>query len=173
MVALVLTVWASPALAQDRIPEGRFVLVAGARANTGSLGEAFDRGWVYGFEAGYQPGWLGAAWSLLWGRFDSEDPTRADPELRMLEMHFGLRLRWPLTERTPRFLVGIAGATLQRSNIPIPPDPGRIYAGPFAGLGVEQLILGKYMLAVEGRYGMFVGGPAGLTLLVSLAFGSG
>ena len=81
-------------------------------------------------------------------------------------------MRWPLGEGTPRFLIGNAGVTMMRASIPIPPDSSREYVGPFAGLGYEQLILGRYMVAAEARYGMIIGGPTGLTLNLSLAFGS-
>lgn len=174
LLAAVVLLGAVDAAWAQEVPKGRFALVAGGRENMGELGEDFQRGWVYGVEAGYQPGRLGVAWSLSWGRFDSEEPTLVENELRVLEMQFGLRLRWPLGSRDPRFLVTTGGLTLARSNIPIPPSdpPERSYYGPYAGLGLEQLLAGKYLFALEARYGMLFNGPAGLTLVMSLAFGT-
>lgn len=176
MAALIVaaTLLTAPAsgLAQSDVPEGRFAVVLGGRENVGSLGAAFGRGWLAGVEAGYQPGRLGVAWSITWGQYNSDDAMRVDTELRLTEMQFGLRVRWPIGQTTPRFLVGAGGVSLMRANIPIPPDAEREYLGPYAGVGMEQLLLGRYMLGLEARYGMFVGGPGGLTVNLSLAFGS-
>ena len=171
------------AQAESDIPEVRFATVVGVRENVGEFGTQFGRGGMWGFEAGYQPGRLGVAWSIGWsvprwtavlvgGSFDSVDAESVDEEVGLTEMSLGLRLRWPLGDEAPRFLIASAGATALRATIPIPPDSTREYIGPYLGAGVEQLLLGRYMLALEARYGMFLGGPAGLTINLSIAFGS-
>ncbi len=176
-LACALALWgaARDAHAQEDtdVPQARWALVLGGRENVGALGNQFGRGWLIGVEAGWQPGRLGLAWSLHRGAFDTSDPTAAESELRLIEMQFGLRLRWPIGRTSPRFFLANAGVTAMRSNVPIPPESSRDYVGPFAGIGFEQLLVGRYMISVETRYGLFVGGPAGLTLNISLAFGSG
>jgi hypothetical protein len=184
-VVVVLALLAEVAAAQPEsdIPEVRFATVIGVRENVGEFGERFGRGGMWGFEAGYQPGRLGVAWSIGWsvpnwtavlvgGSFDSVDAESVDEEVGLTEMSLGLRLRWPLGDEAPRFLIASAGASALRASIPIPPDSTREYIGPYLGAGVEQLLVGRYMLALEARYGMFVGGPAGLTVNMSVAFGS-
>jgi hypothetical protein len=168
-------------LAQSNgVPEGRYAVVLAGRENAGALAERFERGWLWGFEAGWQPSWLGLAWSWSQGFFTSSDAGVVETELRLTEMNFNLRGRIPVSRLAARFLIASFGLGLLRANIPIPPDAGREYAGLFVGLGMEQLLGGRYMLAVEGRYGLFdvpgadtgLGGPAGLTVSLSLAFGS-
>lgn len=179
---------ASYAQTDTDVPEVRFAMVLSGRGTFGEFGDQFGHGMLWGFEAGWQPGRLGVAWSIGWsvpqwtayglggfafgGSFEDGDPMAVDPTAGLTEMSLGPRLRWPLSEETPRFLLGTAGVTMLRATIPIPPDSSREYIGPYAGIGYEQLLLGRYMVAVEARYGMIVGGPAGLTVNVSLAFGS-
>jgi len=187
----LLTVLVAPGIApavavaqtESDVPQVRYALVLSGRGNLGEFGDQFDRGFLWGFEAGWQPGRLGIAWSIGWsvpqwtgialgGSFETGDPMAVDATVGLTEMSLGPRLRWPLSEDSPQFLVGTAGVTMMRATIPIPPDSSREYIGPYAGIGYEQLLLGRYMVAAEARYGMIVGGPAGLTLNVSLAFGS-
>ena len=187
LVVAALAAAAAPSAAyaqtESDVPQVRLAVVLSGRGNLGELGDEFDRGWLWGFEAGWQPGRFGLAWSIGWsvpqwtgyalgGSFENGDPMAVEATVGLTEMSFGPRLRWPLSEETPRFLLGNAGVTMLRASIPIPPDSSREYIGPFAGIGYEQLFLGRYMIALEARYGMIVGGPAGLTFNLSLAFGS-
>jgi len=175
---------ARPAAAQESdVPEVRFATMFGGRANIGDFGNQFGHGFMWGFEAGWQPNRLGIAWSIGWsvprwtaallgGSFESVDPASVDEEVGLTEMSLGLRLRWPLGEDTPRFLLVGGGGTVMRASIPIPPDSSREYLGPYASAGYEQLLVGRYMVSIEARYGMFLGGPKGLTFTLGLAFGS-
>jgi hypothetical protein len=186
-IALVALLIAAPAVAAAQsdsdVPVARFALTLGGRGHLGEFGDRFPRGWLWGMEAGWQPTRLGIAWSIAWsvprwtapavgGSFEDDDPDVVDEHVKVTEMNLGPRLRWPLSEQTPRFLLGSAGVTLLRTTIPVPPDSTRDYVGPYAGLGFEQLLAGRYMVAIEARYGMIVGGPAGVTVAVSLGFGS-
>jgi len=181
-VAIVSAVSRARAQPESDVPVVRFVTVIGVRQNLGALGDQFGRGGMWGFEAGYQPGWIGAAWSVSWsvpswavllgGAFESVDPTSVHEDVGFTEMNLGLRVRWPIGDRQPRFLIVDAGATAMRASIPIPPSSSREYLGPFVGLGVEQLLLGRYMVGVEARYGLLMSGPSGVTVNVSLGFGS-
>lgn len=184
--AVVLLASAAPAArAQDAtdIPKVRFALVFAGRGNAGQLNDRFGHGWMWGFEAGWQPSYLGIAWSVAWsvprwtaiglgGSFETTDPMAVDEPLGLTELNLGLRVRWPIARETPRFLLITGGGTMLRSTIPIPPDSSRDYVGPYAGIGVQQLLAGRYMVGFEGRYGMLVNGPQGVTFSLSVAFGS-
>ncbi len=183
LLGMLLAPGVAQAQTESDVPEVRYALVLSGRGNFGEFGDQFERGWLWGFEAGWQPGRLGVAWSIGWsvpqwtavalgGSFENGDPMAVDATVGLMEMSIGPRLRWPLGEENPRFLLGNAGVTMMRATIPIPPDSSREYIGPFAGIGYEQLLFGRYMVGIEARYGMIAGGPAGLTFNMSLAFGS-
>jgi len=171
LVAVALAV-ALPARAQDEPPTGRFVFTLGARENIGFLGDTFSRGWLFGIEAGYQPGWFGLHWALLFGLFDTDNERAVDRSLNLVNMYFGARTRFALGNTTPRFLVLTGGLELERSNIPIDDRSDRTFLGPYVGLGLEQILVGRFGVSLETRYGLLVGGPQSLTLLLSFSFGS-
>ena len=162
---------AGDAAAQDGPPEGRIGIATGVRRNVGELGETFPWGYQLGFEAAYQPGRLGIAWSVMFSWFSTDDAGAADDALRPREMHLGLRLRWPLSDQDVRAIPITLGGTLLRTDIPTPPDAERLYVGPYVGLGYEEL-LGGFVLAVEARYGMLLAGPAGLSFVLTISRGS-
>lgn len=182
-IALVLVAWmlvawmlAAPARADD-LPPGQFGVVSGVRQGVGELGEVFGLGAMIGVHAGYHRSstdrhWsLGVSWAVLWGFFTADDPGISDESLRLLELDFNLRARRLMGGGVPRFLVVSVGATLLRTNVPIPPSTDRTYFGPSLGLGVEQFLMGKYLLGFEWRYGLLGGGPGSLTGLVTFSFG--
>ncbi len=162
---------------EGELPSGKFGLLAALRQNIGELGESYGFGWLWGFEAGYQPtrqGQLfsfGLDWSVLFGRAYASRSTIADDPLLIVEMSFGTRVRTALGEEAPRFLVGSAGATVLRTSVPVPPDQERLYVGGYAGLGLEQYV-GNWLLGLDARFGLFGSGPSGLTLLFSVSSGS-
>ncbi|RMH42483.1 MAG: hypothetical protein D6689_08085 [Deltaproteobacteria bacterium] len=184
-IALVCAV-AAPraATAQESdVPQVRFALALAGRGNLGEFGSRFDRGWLWGVEAGWQPGRLGVAWAIQWsvpqwaavplgGSFSTGDPAIVDEIVSIMEMSLGPRIRWPLSDRVPHFALLAGGATLMRTSIPIPPDARRSYLGPYAALGYEQLLAGRYMVGVEVRYEMIGVGPSSIGARLSLAFGS-
>jgi hypothetical protein len=176
--AALLALGAGNARADD-LPVGQFGAIGGVRQGVGQLGEVFGLGAVVGVRAGYHRSsterkWtLGVGWSVMWGFFAADDPGISDESLRLLEMNLGLRVRRLLGEGgVPRFLVGTVGGTILRTNVPVPPDMDRTYAGPSLGIGVEQYLLGKYLLSVEWQYGVLVGGPGSLTGIVSFSLGT-
>ncbi len=174
-VAAALAV-AVPAHA-DELPAGRFGAIAGLRAGSGGFGDRFDPGLLWGIEAGYnrtdtERNWsFGVAWSVLWGWFGPARPEVADGSLWLIEMNLGGRVRRLLGGEELAYLVGSVGFTLLRTNTPIPPDMEQSYAGPYAGIGVEGYLAGKYLLSVEVRYGLFTIGPVGGPGTISFLFG--
>jgi hypothetical protein len=198
--ALLVVAAASPALAQEgrqpaaattlpeeppppppgdtSLPSGKFGVIGALRQNIGELGGEYGFGWLFGIDAGYQPTRpgqafsFGLAWSAMWGRFGAEQAGNVDDPLKVLEMSFGARVRRALGEEVPRFLVGGAGVTVLRTNVPVPPDSDRLYFGGYGGVGVEQYVLGRLLLGVEARYGLFGSGPSGLTFMLSVSSGS-
>ncbi len=170
---------AAPAAARaDDLPSGQLGTVGGVRQGTGQLGEVFGLGGMLGMRAGWQRSsterhWsFGVGWEVLWGFFAANDPGISNESLRLLEMNLGLRVRRLLGQGTPRFLLLQSGVTVLRSNVPIPPDSERNYVGPYVGLGIEQYLLGRFLLTVEWRYGVLVGGPGSLTGLISFSVGN-
>ncbi|HKE16425.1 MAG TPA: hypothetical protein VKB80_16245 [Kofleriaceae bacterium] len=168
-----------PTLAEEgELPSGKWGMVAALRQNIGELADSYDFGWLWGFQAGYQPTRQGQAfsfgldWQVLFGRSYAAHTGIPDDPLLIVEMNFGTRVRTALGEEAPRFLVGSAGLTLLRTSVPVPPDNDRLYVGGYAGFGVEQYVLGNMLVGLDARFGMFGSGPAGLTLLFSIAFGA-
>ena len=181
-IAIVIAVLSvsvtSTVRAQDDLPVGRFGFVGGFRQNTGQLGDDFGLGYLIGVEAGYQPSSLaknfslGVSWEVLWGQFDADNPELVETELSVLEMNFGLRLRRAIGEAEPQFFVAAAGVTLFRTSIPVPPDSDRLYVGPYAGVGLDRYLAGRYLLSFEARYGLIAYGPSSLSLVLAFSFGS-
>jgi hypothetical protein len=168
-----------PTLAEEGdLPAGKWGLIGALRQNIGELGDSYGFGWLWGFAAGYQPTRPGDAfsfgldWSVLFGRSYASQPTIPDDPLLAVEMSFGTRVRTALGEEAPRFLVGSAGLTLLRTNVPVPPDGDRLYVGGYGGFGVEQYVLGDMLVGLDARFGLFGDGPVGLTLMLSIAFGA-
>jgi hypothetical protein len=168
-----------PTLAEEgELPSGKWGMVAALRQNIGELADTYDFGWLWGFQAGYQPTRpgqtfsFGLDWQVLFGRSYAAHAGIPDDPLLIVEMNFGTRVRTALGEEAPRFLVGSAGLTLLRTSVPVPPDNDRLYVGGYAGFGVEQYVLGNMLVGLDARFGMFGSGPAGLTLLFSIAFGA-
>jgi hypothetical protein len=167
-----------PAAEEGELPSGKWGLVGALRQNIGELADSYGYGWLWGFQAGYQPTRPGQAlsvgldWAVLFGRSYASQPTIPDDPLFIVEMNFGTRVRTALGEEAPRFLVGSAGLTLLRTSVPVPPDDDRLYIGGYAGFGVEQYVMGDMLVGLDARFGMFGDGPAGLTLLFGIAFGA-
>ena len=168
-----------PTLADDgELPSGKWGFIAALRQNIGELGESYGFGWLWGFEAGYQPTRQGQAfsfgldWSVLFGRSYASQATIPDDPLLVVEMSFGTRVRTALGEEAPRFLVGSAGMTILRTSVPVPPDRDRLYLGGYAGFGVEQYVLSNMLVGLDARFGLLGDGPTGLTLLFSIGFGA-
>lgn len=161
----------------DALPAGKFGLLGALRQNIGELGEQYGWGWLWGFEAGYQPTRRGQAlsfgldWSALFGRSYASQSTLTEDPLLAVEMSLGARLRMALGEEAPRFLVGTAGVTILRTSVPIPPDHERLYLGGYAGFGVEQYV-GSLLFGLEARFGLLGDGPTGLSLVAGISFGS-
>ena len=161
----------------DDLPAGKFGILGALRQNIGELGEQYGWGWLWGFEAGYQPTRRGQAlsfgfdWSALFGRSYASQSTLTEDPLLAVEMSLGARLRMALGEEAPRFLVGTAGATILRTSVPVPPDHERLYLGGYVGFGVEQYV-GNLLFGLEARFGLLGDGPTGLSLVAGISFGS-
>jgi hypothetical protein len=164
-------------IGSDDLPAGKFGILGALRQNIGELGDQYGWGWLWGFEAGYQPTRRGQAlsfgfdWSALFGRSYASQSTLTEDPLLAVEMSLGARLRMALGEEAPRFLVGSAGATILRTSVPIPPDHERLYLGGYVGFGVEQYV-GSLLFGLEARFGLLGDGPTGLSLVAGIAFGS-
>jgi hypothetical protein len=168
----------APAGPEDELPAAKFGVFTGMRQNVGELGDSYGLGWIWGIDAHYQPTELdrafsfGLAWSVAFTRVGADDPTIADDPLRLLELSLGVRMRRALGQLAPRFVVAGVGATMLRANVPIAPHDERSYVGGYGALGIEQYVLGRYLLGLEARYGLFGDGPAGLTVVFGVGFGS-
>ena len=179
LAALVLGALPGIARAQneERLPAGKFGVSVGVRQGLGQLNDDYGAGVVGAMEAAYHPSALpsqlslGLAWSVAWGWFGFDDQASVTGSLRLLELNFGIRLRRPISEVVPRFLVAGSGATFLRSNVPIPPDLERIYIGPYVTLGLEQFLSNSTILSFEARYGLIATGPGGISLVLGIAFG--
>ncbi len=164
-------------IGSDDLPAGKFGILGALRQNIGELGEQYGWGWLWGFEAGYQPTRRGQAlsfgfdWSALFGRSYASQSTLTEDPLLAVEMSLGARLRMALGEEAPRFLVGTAGATILRTSVPVPPDHERLYLGGYVGFGVEQYV-GNLLFGLEARFGLLGDGPTGLSLVAGISFGS-
>jgi hypothetical protein len=162
---------------QGGLPSGKLGVLVGARQNVGGLADDYRLGLSWGVAAGYQlvsetRSWsVGGAWSVLWTRFGTTDERVVTGPLSVLEMNFGLHTRFLLSEGAARFATLSSGATLYRANTPIPPEGGRTYAGPYAGVGTEVYVSEDYLLSLEARYGLVGRGPTSLLFLVGFSFG--
>lgn len=179
--AMILALAAGPAAAQDDedgLPTGRFGAVTAFRQNVGELGSSYGLGFLFGLEAGYQPGAdrelsIGINWSVLFrGWYFADDASLVEQSINAAEMSLGLRLQRSLSRRVPRYLVLSGGATLLRTSIPVPPDDERLYLGPYAGIGIEQYVLRSGFVGVEARYGLIAGGPGSMSILLRFVGGS-
>ena len=162
---------------QSGLPSGKLGVVVGGRQNVGSVADDYRLGLSWGVAAGYQLAsetrtWsVGGDWSVLWTRFGTADDGVVAGPLSVLEMNFGLKARFLLSEDAAHFATVSSGATLFRANTPIPPDGERTYAGPYAGVGTEVYVSQDYLLSLEARYGLFGSAPRSLLLLAGLSFG--
>ena len=127
---------------------------------------------MLGFEAGLNPPRIpiGVSWSLLFCTVYAGDESLVAETITTVEMNLGLRGRVRVAD-TLRAAAITGGGTLMRSSVPLPPDDDRMHIGPYAG-GALEFVVGKYLISVEGRYGLLVGGPPSATLLVSASVGS-
>ncbi len=175
-LSLTLIILASlpVARAQTESPPARLGIVGGFRQNVGEMGDLYRLGWLLGVNAGYQGSWIpiGILWSVMFGQFYSNDPGNVDPDLSIVEMSFGLNGRKLISQASFRYLFAGAGVTLLRSESSLPPGDERTFIGPYVGGGIEQYLLGKYLVSVEARYGLLFGGPAGVSLNVAVNFGT-
>ena len=161
----------------DNLPAGRFGMSVGVRQGGGLLNQ-YGIALVAAAEAGYllsdpeQDVTAGLAWSVVWGWFGPDDQASLTGALHTLEFNFGARLRrrWEAMP-LPAFLYIGSGITLLRSNVPLPPEQKRVYVGPYAAAGLEGYWTRTMNLSLEVRYGLVVGGPGSLSLVLGIGFG--
>jgi hypothetical protein len=176
LAALAIGLTAPATAAAEELPSGKFGVVAGLRQGIGRLSDNFGVGYLWGVQAGWQPTrtaspWsLGAEWSWLRGNLGADDPATIDGGLSIIEMSLGLRVRRLFGQGAPQFLVLGAGGSILRTNIPIPPDTERTYAGAYLSAGFELYVGGTYLVTLEARYGL-IAGPGSLSALASFSFG--
>lgn len=177
VAALAMALAAPGSAVAEELPAGKFGVVAGLRQGLGALSDNFGVGLLYGVQAGWQPTraaspWsFGIEWSWLRGNLGADDPATIDGGLAIIEMSTGLRVRRLFgSQGAPQFLVVGVGGSLLRTNIPIPPDTERTYAGAYASAGFELYVGGTYLVTLEARYGL-IAGPGSLSALASFSFG--
>ncbi|HET6610753.1 MAG TPA: hypothetical protein VFG83_02140 [Kofleriaceae bacterium] len=170
--------FAGGARADEGVPSGKIGAFFAGRQNVGELADRYSLGVMWGVYAGYQPStiarpWsLGVDWSVAWGRFFVSDPRLVGGSLQVLEVSLGTRLRWLLEEGSARFWTLSGGASLVRTSAAIPPDDDRLLVAPYVGLGVETVLGGRGVLAIDARYAGIGSGPASLSILIGFALGS-
>jgi len=170
LAVLLLLAGARPAAARG--PRAHMAVVGGGRSNTGALGDSYRLGYVYGAEAGYQPGVLGVAWSLLFGAFDSTSTSNPDSRIDLVEMELALRARVGLgAGEINSYTLVWAGLEIVRASTPIPPDADRQYLGPSVGTGLQFVIADEFLITLGARYSLIFGGPTGVTVMMSLGVG--
>ena len=106
------------------------------------------------------------------GVFSETWQPDVDLDLSTLEMSFGLHGRIEIPRLELQYVTLGAGVTLLRSESVLPPDNERGFVGPYAGAGWEGYFLGKFLVGLEGRYGLMAYGPKAITLNISLSFGT-
>ena len=172
-MALALCASSAPVSAQSDLPVGRFSLLLGARNNLGATGDAYRLGWVIGLGAGWHPPYLpvGLTWSITRTAMYRSDESVVNESIIVHDMSFGLEGRFRVSE-VERYIFASGGLGLLRAGEPLPPDNDRTFIGPYAGIGYQELFSDTYLISVEARYGLLVGGPSAITLLIGLNFGS-
>ena len=164
--------------AGEDLPSGKIGMSMGMRQGSGQLGEDFGLGLIIGVEAHYHPtsidrDWsMGAAWSVVRGWFGPDDTASITGSLDVLEFNFGLRVRRMLGPGLPRYFVVSSGVSMLRTNVPIASDNERVHFGPYAAIGVEQYLKGRYLFAVEARYGIIATGPGSFSFALGFYFGA-
>ena len=169
LVFIALAGPARPARAET-IPSGKLSMVVGVRNGLGELSDAYGLGQIFGIEAAWQPmretQRVGFAldWGVTWVNFNplfgygDPDPASITGRLDLLELSAGARLRIAPTGTFGRYLTVGGGASVLRSNVPLPPQDDRSYIAPFASAGVDihsHLLWGRVMYSVEVRYSGF------------------
>ncbi|WP_428264230.1 hypothetical protein [Haliangium sp.] len=163
--------------ADDELPAGRIGAGIGLRAGLGRLGSDFGLGLVGSIEAGYHPTSrgqrvsLGVSWAVRRGWFGYDDEASVAGSLHLTEFDFGGRMRIAITPSGRRFLTLGAGASLLRTNVPVPPDDERTYWGGYGTVGVEFFVLG-YLMNSEIRYGPIGAGPASISFMAGVSLGT-
>lgn len=178
VAAASIAIAPAPAAADDELPAGKIGVSMGVRQGAGQLGEDFGLGAVFGVEAHYHPtsidrNWsLGAVWSVVRSWYGSDDTASITGSLDALEFNFGLRVRRMMGPGLPRYFVVSSGVSMLRTNVPIVPDNERVYFGPYAAIGVEQYLAGRYLFAFEARYGIIATGPGSFSISLGFYFGA-
>jgi hypothetical protein len=179
--ALGAAVVAAPAAARAQDPpDGRMALVLGVQTGTGAVASDYGIGHLIGVEAAYQPMAEGQRlgfdvhWTVLFGGFEwplglGSDAASLTGGVETVHLQLGGRVRVPLRQRATIGYLGL-GASLLRSNEPLPPDPARGYLGGYVGLGV-QLEAAGLTLSTEVRRDMILDGPALLSFVIGVGFG--
>lgn len=159
----------------ETLPAGRIGVNFGVRQGLGRLGSDYGVGMVGGIEAGYHPMRLdqrlslGAFWAVRRSWFGDDEASIAG-SLDLIELDFGARVRVAQERGVQRFLVLGAGASVLRTNVPLPPDDRRNYVGPYASLGFEFFV-GDVLLGVDARYGLIALGPDSVSWTLSASLG--
>lgn len=103
--------------------------------------------------------------SILW-TYIAVDGRSASDEAALIELTFGGRLRLAPGTAPGRFVAIGGGATLTRSNTPLPPDAQRQAAGGYLEMGYEHTLARVLVLSGQARVGTLGSGP---TLLTGIA----
>lgn len=165
------------AAAEDGYPKGRFGVGVGVRQGTGELAQDYGLGYVFSIDAGYQPTnvtsplLFGVHWTASWSYFGTGDRSSIAGNLSTFELSGGVRIRRLVNEKSLAFVFAGGGATLLRTNVPVPPENKRDYIGAYAAGGFELFALGRNVVSLEGRYGLIGAGPGAISLTIGIAMG--
>jgi hypothetical protein len=164
--------------AADPHPAGSLGATIGGNAGLDSAGAAMGRGVQYGVAASWQPmgqtrrvGWS-TRWSTVFGYQVGAEAAKLSSRLRTVQMELGTGVRLRPIRNDDRFVTVRAGVAVLRANETLPPDTRRDYLGPFVTAGVEQYLFGAVLVSLDLRYGMITGGPATLSLFLTVGTGA-
>jgi hypothetical protein len=168
----------------ERLPSmsigGGIGLVSGAGANTKPLGIGIG----YGIFAQWQPmradqRWgVGLRWATTFIRHNvatsvlpAASSAQITPDIRLVQADIAIRVRFAPTNRTGSYLTFGPGLSMLRSNQPVSPETGRVWAGGFFTIGFDRYVANGVLISIDARYGLIGNGPTSLAGVISVGYG--
>jgi hypothetical protein len=183
MRGLRLAIACSVAFASSRahaeaLPSGSMGLVFGAVAGTGADANRLGVGYILyplSFHAAWQPmdsaqriGWTIRWTTLFSSNYEASAAQVTSLETLQMDVTAGIRVRPGASPR--RYLTARIGPALFRANQTIPPKMQRAFIGAAGSVGVQQYLLGTFLLVdLDLRYGLIGDGPSQIAFTAALS----